>query len=182
MASDASQGLCFKSHDRSAVEGQLMLSFLPKSPVPPIMWTQQDKGAEISQYNLGGAAIHQIIAITAFPFHWDTSRDTHTHEDPLLYLQGMPAFILQPWFRETNEHKPSTSILQEGSSIHPPVLLWNPMYLPKAKPTVSQYTHHSSLAVSLLCACSPCCGTLTVKSPVPPLHTVPSSKGGWRGM
>lgn len=126
--------------------------------------------------------IHQIMAITAFPFHWDTSRDTHTHEDSLLYLQGMPSFILQPWFKEANEHRLSTSILWEGSSIHPPILRWNPMYSPKAKPTVSQYTHHSSLAVSPLCACSPRCGTQTVKSPVPPLHTMPSSKGGWRGM
>ncbi|KAI4827264.1 hypothetical protein KUCAC02_030673, partial [Chaenocephalus aceratus] len=31
--------------------------------------------------------IHQIMAITAFPFHWGPTGDTHTHQVPLLYLE-----------------------------------------------------------------------------------------------
>lgn len=56
-----------------------------------------------------GLTIHQIIAITAFPFHWDPSGVTHTHEDPLLYLEAgvaPPSFILQPQFKKPNEHRP----------------------------------------------------------------------------
>lgn len=35
------------------------------------------------------------MAITAFPFHLDPSRETHTHGDPLLYLeQGLPCPLL----------------------------------------------------------------------------------------
>lgn len=56
-----------------------------------------------------GLTIHQIIAITAFPFHWDPSGVTHTHEDSLLYLEAgvaPPSFILQPQFKTPNEHRP----------------------------------------------------------------------------
>lgn len=74
-----------------------------------------------------GLTIHQIIAITAFPFHWDPSGVTHTHEDPLLYLEAgvaPPSFILQPQFKKPNEHRPRYHYSRGGRLlIHSPALL-----------------------------------------------------------
>ncbi len=146
------------------------------------MWSRQDKGGNIAWEEL---TIHQIMAITAFPFHWDPSRDTHNHEDPLLYLeQGLPCLLLSFSLgsRRLMSTGPVPLFSRRVAPIHPPALLWNLMYLPKAKPAVSQYTHHSSLALSPpLCSLSPLRHT-NRQSPVPPFHTVPGSKGGWRGM
>lgn len=90
-----------------------------RAPVPWMMWAQQDIGAKPAWEEL---TIHRIMAITAFPSHWSPSRDTHTREDPLLYLDkgatlpSPPSFILQRQFKEANEHRPGISILQEGRS------------------------------------------------------------------
>lgn len=89
---------------------------------------------------------------------------------------ALPSFILQPWFEEANEQRPGTSILQAGSS--------HSSFGSSVKSHVftKGQAYSQSVYTPLLCARSPRCGTQTVKARVPPFHTVPGSKGGWRGM
>lgn len=71
---------------------------------------------------------------------------------------ALPSFILQPQFKQTNQCRPSTSILQEGSSYS------------CIGPSVKSHAFTKGQALSLSvyaplpCAHVPCWGTQTVKA------------------
>lgn len=128
--------------------------------------------------------IHKIIAMTAFPFHWDPSMHTHTQEDPLLYVrQGRPS---PPWLWSLGLTRlMSTNLVPlfhgKTAATHPPICLKKTHTLLKSSPAVSQHTHNSYLTLFPLSCLSPLRHT-NGQSSVPPFHTVLCSKGSWQGM
>lgn len=131
------------SDQLSRLTSSILLSW--RASVYWMMWSQRDKGASTAWEE---HTIHQIMASTVFPFHWNPNRATHTHEDPLLYLeQGLPCLLLSCSLnsRRLMSTGPIPLFTGRAAPIHLLALLWNPMHLPRAKPRVSQYTHHSSV-------------------------------------
>lgn len=83
--------------------------------LPTTMWSQQDKVGNMAWEE---QTIHQIVAITAFPFHMGPQRG-HILMKTLfcMWNRGWPSFFYpEAPFKEANEHKLGTSILQDGGS------------------------------------------------------------------
>jgi len=111
---ERAQGLSFDA--RSAAEGQ-PLHFL--SPKGPCASNDAITAGHRGQCGLGGADHssdhgNHGISISLEP-QWGY---THSCRPSFVPATGAarPSFILQPWFEEANEHRPSTSVLQEGRS------------------------------------------------------------------
>lgn len=119
---ERAQGLSALMPDQ-LLRANLCIFSLPRAPVPPMMRSQQDTGANAVWEEL---TIHQIMAITAFPFHWNPSGDTHTRVDPLLYLrQGPPGLLLSCSLgsRRLMSTGPVRLFSRRDAPIHPRALL-----------------------------------------------------------
>lgn len=132
-------------------------------------------------------AIHRITAITAFPFHWDPSRHTHTHGDPPLYLeQGMPSLLLfyNLGSRRLMSKDPACLFSQKAAPFtRRPLCEIQCIY---HRPSLQSGSRHTtppslprSLALSVLAL--PAAAHKPSKPSSTYSHCSRPSKGGWRG-
>lgn len=128
--------------------------------------------------------IHQIMAISAFPFHMGSQQGYILMRTPFsMWNRGWPgpSFILEPCSRRLMNIGPIPLYSRRAAPIQPQFLLWKYMYLRKAEPKPIQQTHQSSPALMHHCFFSLLWHT-NGQRPVLPFNAMSSSKGGWQGI